>query len=226
MTGDWRVMEVSKGGVRQYMVYRVKDVDRTDRAANREVRGYSKDERRAWRVADELNGTRRNRDGRIVSTRRETIDMALNLPTVGERLKTLRKIRGMSQCKLALSAGCSAATVSAVEQSVHFPSIQMCERLAQALDVKAESLIGGDVLQEYLGKGTAVLEMRRIRNWSLRDLSAKAQISPSYLSMIERGYRPADNVLARLALALGVNMSTLEDSYKDRPRWERGGCHS
>ena len=226
MTGDWRVMEVQKDGVRQYMVYRVLDTARTDRAANREVKGYTRDELRAWKIADELNGTRRDRNGRIVTTRQESVNMALALPTVAERLKALRKIRGMNKTQLALAAGCSMATISAVEKEVHKPSVQMCEKLAQVLDVNVDDLIGGDALNEYMGKGTAVMELRRLRNWSLRDLAAKAQVSVSYLSMIERGYRPAEPIMARLALALGVNMSALEDSYRDRPKWERGGCHS
>lgn len=58
--------------------------------------------------------------------------------------------------------------------------------------------------------GTRIRELRLIRDYSLSDLSRRSHVSPSMLSMVENGDRPASPaVVGAVAGALGVTVSVL-----------------
>jgi transcriptional regulator with XRE-family HTH domain len=58
-----------------------------------------------------------------------------------ERLKELRKARGLSQTKLAQRADMSPATLNRVERGLVNPSLRTLERLAEALGVEVRELL-------------------------------------------------------------------------------------
>jgi transcriptional regulator with XRE-family HTH domain len=60
--------------------------------------------------------------------------------TFGQRLRKLRKDKGMSQEALALEAGLDRTYVSGVERGERNISLENIERLAQALGVKIRDL--------------------------------------------------------------------------------------
>ncbi|RCG28889.1 XRE family transcriptional regulator [Sphaerisporangium album] len=63
---------------------------------------------------------------------------------------------------------------------------------------------------EQKGIGPRIAELRALRGYSLRDLGKRAHVSPSMLSRIESGDRhPSEPILAAVARAMGVDMSTL-----------------
>jgi transcriptional regulator with XRE-family HTH domain len=58
--------------------------------------------------------------------------------------------------------------------------------------------------------GGRVRILRKRRDWSLEELAERAKMHVTYLSSVERGYRnPTLNVLAAVALALEVSLSSL-----------------
>lgn len=58
--------------------------------------------------------------------------------------------------------------------------------------------------------GEVLRARRRAQSLTLRDLSAKARVSPSYISEIERGQKePSSELLAALVEALDIPLSRL-----------------
>ena len=67
---------------------------------------------------------------------------------------------------------------------------------------------GPNELSERLGE--RVRALRKRKDWSLEELAERAGMHVTYLSSVERGYRnPTLNVLAAIALALDVSLSSL-----------------
>ncbi len=60
---------------------------------------------------------------------------------IGQRVKTLRKTRGLTQAQLAAGVGLQRPNISRLETGAHAPSILLLERLAEALHVKIIDLI-------------------------------------------------------------------------------------
>lgn len=60
------------------------------------------------------------------------------------------------------------------------------------------------------GIGARIADIRSLRGYSLRELGKRAHVSASMLSRIESGDRyPSEPIIAAVARALGVDMSTL-----------------
>ncbi len=59
-----------------------------------------------------------------------------------ERLKAVRELRGLSQTQLAEKAGLPASSVSHFEAGARKPSFDNLKRLAEALDVTTDYLLG------------------------------------------------------------------------------------
>jgi transcriptional regulator with XRE-family HTH domain len=59
-----------------------------------------------------------------------------------ERLRTARELRGLSQTQLAANAGLPASSVSHFESGARKPSFDNLKRLASALDVTTDYLLG------------------------------------------------------------------------------------
>ena len=60
--------------------------------------------------------------------------MAVNGGSVGEELRALRQVRGLSQKDLAEAVGISAAQVSQMETGRYHPSLVMLNRMLDVLD--------------------------------------------------------------------------------------------
>jgi putative transcriptional regulator len=60
--------------------------------------------------------------------------------SVDNNLRELRDAAGLTQIALAVKAGCSASTISAVEKYGYPPSMSMRQRIARALHVKLEDV--------------------------------------------------------------------------------------
>ncbi len=65
--------------------------------------------------------------------------------------------------------------------------------------------------------GEHIRELREKRDWSVRDLAKKIQVSAPFLSDVELGRRhPSDDVLERLAALLDTSVNALK-KYDARP---------
>jgi transcriptional regulator with XRE-family HTH domain len=72
------------------------------------------------------------------------MDSSLQLrERLGERIRELRRERGLSLRQVATSVGCSAAALSYIENGRNRPSVDLLARLAQQLDATFESVLGG-----------------------------------------------------------------------------------
>lgn len=61
---------------------------------------------------------------------------------VGNNLKAMRKLRGLTQTELAEQVGVTNTTISNYEQAVSRPNIEMIEKLCQVLKCNKTDLIG------------------------------------------------------------------------------------
>lgn len=64
---------------------------------------------------------------------------------IGQRAKALRTERGESQEAVARRADISTATYSRIEKGLNEPSLETLRRLAGALDVSIDDLVGGPI---------------------------------------------------------------------------------
>ena len=66
------------------------------------------------------------------------------MATVGQNIRIFRKRRGLTQEQLGTLCGVSSGAISSYENGVTIPKRQAMEKIAQALDISAGKLIGGD----------------------------------------------------------------------------------
>jgi transcriptional regulator with XRE-family HTH domain len=66
--------------------------------------------------------------------------------TLGQQVRSLRNDRGLSQEQLAAKANVTHATVSRIERGAHEGTMRTIRKLAKALGVKPQQLIGGTTL--------------------------------------------------------------------------------
>ena len=92
---------------------------------------------------------------------------------LGERVRYLRTLRGLSQTQLAKDAKLSQATIAQIESGRKDPSVQALRQIARALDTEVAGLFSGDDI--------FVFDLRRLR----------------------RKYNHADKLTPHLYMALG-----------------------
>ena len=76
---------------------------------------------------------------------------------LGQRIREIRKKRGMTQAELAEKAGISVNFVGTAERGIHSPSISTLERIAKALHVNISQLF--DFTEELPEKKYAIKEL-------------------------------------------------------------------
>ena len=76
------------------------------------------------------------------STTSDGSDVTSHLPTVGERIATVRRSRGLNRNQLAREVGTTWAVVNRWEKDRTRPSIASLHRLADVLKVSMDELIG------------------------------------------------------------------------------------
>jgi transcriptional regulator with XRE-family HTH domain len=84
---------------------------------------------------------------------------------IGKRIRDLRAARGLTQAALAERVGCSSHFVSGIERGVDSPSLLTLERIADALDSTAASLVA----PESDAAAPGVEDLRRALRGSLDD---------------------------------------------------------
>jgi transcriptional regulator with XRE-family HTH domain len=127
----------------------------------------------------------------------------------GQKIRELRNERGYSLYELAEKAGLSLSYLSEIERGCKNPSLKTVKKLAEALHVPQEQLIGGAVRDE-IKLGERIRLFREKNKLTLKELAQKAGISVSYLSEIERGnVAPAVETLRKVAHSLDCPVSAL-----------------
>ncbi|MBY9084670.1 helix-turn-helix transcriptional regulator, partial [Paenibacillus sp. HN-1] len=68
---------------------------------------------------------------------------------VGSQIRNLRQERGISQEKLALIAGVNTSYVGQIERGIRSPTIDMLDKIAQALEVSVVDFFGSEINHEF-----------------------------------------------------------------------------
>ncbi|MGI6603793.1 MAG: helix-turn-helix domain-containing protein [bacterium] len=127
-----------------------------------------------------------------------------------QKLRQLRRERGLSLTELAVRAGISTSYLSEVEHGRKSPSLSVLHRIAAALNLEPASLLQESGTVSRITPGERVRLLRTERKLTLAALAEQAGITPSYLSEIERGRaNPAFPTLLSLAAALDVSLTQL-----------------
>lgn len=84
-----------------------------------------------------------------------------------ERLKDLRKEKGMTQIELATALGVSSGTVAMWETGKRKPSFEMFEKLTQVFDKRIDYILGAsdDPTQAKLND----MEVAQLGNWAMQE---------------------------------------------------------
>jgi transcriptional regulator with XRE-family HTH domain len=68
--------------------------------------------------------------------------MFMSMPNFGENLQSLREVRRLTQAELGARAGIAAASISHFETGQRTPSLDSLVKLADALNISVDVLIG------------------------------------------------------------------------------------
>jgi len=71
---------------------------------------------------------------------------------LGSNIKIHRKVQGLSQAKLAERVNTSTNYISAIEAGRRFPSIEILEKIAIALEIDTTELFSKQLIQVYITK--------------------------------------------------------------------------
>jgi transcriptional regulator with XRE-family HTH domain len=66
----------------------------------------------------------------------------MSIPTFGANLQTLRELRKLTQAELGARAGIAAASISHFETGQRMPSLDSLVKLADALSISVDALLG------------------------------------------------------------------------------------
>lgn len=92
--------------------------------------------------------------------------------TVGERMRTIRKEKGLTLTEVADAAHCTASLISQVERSQANPSLSTLRNICRALDIPLFALFDDGKFEEVLNDGVVTLKEKRVivdhdHNWRL-----------------------------------------------------------
>jgi transcriptional regulator with XRE-family HTH domain len=104
---------------------------------------------------------------------------------IAVRIKEVRETRGLTQVELALKAGLPAATISHFETSTRTPGTSTLQRLAEALEVRVDYLLGREDEPAPSGPEARVI-FRNLAGMTDSTLKALAKMSEELKKMDEQ----------------------------------------
>ena len=162
------------------------------------------------------------------------------------RLLTAMNYRNMTQIELSQKSGVDKGSISHYLKGTYEAKLGKAQKLSKALNVSLEWLMGADVPMEEKTKiptinikllSELIKRHREKNNLSLRDFAKKANVSHTYISMLEKNYNPATKKepvvntinLNNIAIALGIGVDELIDNISNdtiielkEPKMENG----
>jgi transcriptional regulator with XRE-family HTH domain len=103
----------------------------------------------------------------------------------GSRLQKLREVRGLTQAELGRRAGIAAASVSHFETGQRAPSLESLVKLADALEVSADALLGRADMTVPAGTQVDPIFLQASRA-SAETLDTLKRVTAAILSGVER----------------------------------------
>nr|DAL89450.1 MAG TPA: Repressor protein CI [Caudoviricetes sp.] len=136
---------------------------------------------------------------------------------IGERIKELRKSKGVSQKELAQKAGLSIGSIQGYEQGRYNPKLEAIVKMADTLEVELDNFYDA-LLQhgENVSIGGKIKAMRLQKGVSQAALAKCLGVSAAMIYQYEVGKKkPKVETLSKIAGALGVDLKVF---YDDLPQ--------
>lgn len=118
----------------------------------------------------------------------------MNAKDTAERIRNLRKARGMSQSQFAAMCGIEQGQLCNYECGRIMPTIPLCERICRAVGINLLDFLredgdekSGTPTEERIGE--RVKALRLMRGMNQTELAEKSGVADSTISSIERGER-------------------------------------
>lgn len=139
----------------------------------------------------------------------------MNAKDTAERIRNLRKARGMSQSQFAAMCGIEQGQLCNYECGRIMPTIPLCERICRAVGINLLDFLredgdekSGIPTEERIGE--RVKALRLMRGMNQTELAEKFGVADSTISSIERGERYGIvTTYLYLAEALDVSIGAL-----------------
>ena len=129
--------------------------------------------------------------------------------SMGEQIRAMRQIRGLTQKELAERLGISAVGIAQWENGLRCPKIETLKRIADALEMPVGAFLPAVGIGESFG--TRVRSARKKQKLTLEQLGLEMGISGSLVGRYERNVEnPKPDTIKRFADALGVDANWLE----------------
>ncbi|KNZ69144.1 transcriptional regulator, XRE family [Thermincola ferriacetica] len=129
-----------------------------------------------------------------------------NNTVTGEKLKNIRKSRGLSTEDLAELSQIPVEDIQNIERNLIRPTLEQLEKLSSALNVTLRYFVERNPYSIQLGD--KIRDLREKRAMSQADLAGSADLSPSLISQIENNITmPSLETLERIAEVLDVETS-------------------
>jgi len=139
--------------------------------------------------------------------KKQGTDETDNIKSLGARLRALREERGLTLKEMGQRADISFTYLSEIERNTVFPSVDTIKLLARFFDIPVSLLVNSQRVSSLPSK---LQYMRKLRNFSQKELAAKADISPGLVAQLELGKVNASlKTVYKLAEALGVSVCYL-----------------
>lgn len=144
--------------------------------------------------------------------------------TFGENLRALRKMRGISQERLAEMVGLSNTSIQSYEYGTRWPAPEIIEDLSKALQAPVESLFGPERVIRVEPKVTLRQALKTIENALQGRLSREDRIAhiPDDILEMLAGMAPSNMDLVRTTLegvAVGTEIKASRAPHgKKKPR--------
>lgn len=139
----------------------------------------------------------------------------MNAKDTAERIRNLRKARGMSQSQFAAMCGIEQGQLCNYEMARIMPTIPLCERICRAVGINLLDFLREDgdekssiPTEERIGE--KVKALRLMRGMNQTEIAEKSGVADSTISSIERGERYGIvTTYLYLAEALDVSIAAL-----------------
>ena len=118
----------------------------------------------------------------------------MNAKDTAERIRNLRKVKGMSQSQFAAMCGIEQGQLCNYELARIMPTIPLCERICRAVGINLLDFLredddekSGIPTEKRIGE--RVKALRLMRGMNQMELAEKSGVADSTISSIERGER-------------------------------------
>lgn len=135
--------------------------------------------------------------------------------TIGQKIRECRKIKNLTQKKLADLSDVSIVSIQQYERAVRTPHIIQLKKIAAALDISVNDLLDNTVDVTNMPLGEKLRELRKSRELTQKKLSSMSGVAEITIRKYENGDRNAGiKQIQKIAESLNVSVNSLLD---DRP---------